>query len=206
MNFFNFKTIVILILFCMSFLDVYSQKDDEVNYLMQAQEKWEFDSLIHQCTLLVSEGCMGILLPIYMITPNYSGYALITEETFSEVFYRINGNVHYWETHHKFEKCVLGKDTLRVNPEDITEYIAMLLSEFVAVREPDATFTTLIQSREQVKAFFSSSDFTVDKFPDWPDIIYQVFRCGYITFFYRCEKYPMRISLLDPVLIEELEE
>lgn len=206
MNFFNLKTIVLLILFCTSFLDVYSQKDDEVNYLMQAQEKLEFDSLIHQCTLFEIDACMGILLPIYMITPNYSGYALVTGDTFSDIFYRINGNVQYWETFEKFEECVLGKDTLRVNPEDITEYIAMLLSEFVPVRDPDATFATLIQSREQVKAFFSSSDFTVDKFPDWPDIIYQVFRCGYVTFFYACEKYPMRISLLDPVLIEELEE
>ena len=206
MNFFNFKTIVILILFCTSFLDVFSQRDEEVNYLMQAQEKWEFDSLIHQSTLLVSEGCWGILLPIYIITPNYSGYALVTEDTFSEVFYKINGNIHYWETYHKFEECVLGKDTLRVNPEDITEYIAMLLSDFVEIREPDTTFATLIQSREQVKAFFSSSDFTVDKFSDWPNIIYQVFRCGYITFFYGCEKYPMKISLLDPVLIEDLEE
>ena len=141
-----------------------------------------------------------------MITPNYSGYALVTGDTFSEIFYRINGNVQYWETFENFEECVLGKDTLRVNPEDITEYIAMLLSDFVAVREPDTAFATLIQSREQVKTFFSSSDFTVDKFPDWPDIIYQVFRCGYITFFYGCEKYPMKISLLDPVLIENLKE
>ena len=206
MSTFRLKNIVVLVSLCLSFMDAFPQKDARVNYLMQAQEKWKYDSLIHQCILFEPEDCMGILLPVYLITPNYSGYILTTVNDFENVLMETNKDILIHNADDMFEKCILGKDTLRVDSASLSPYVAMLLKDFVEIKELEHPSTPRIQNREQVKSFFSSGDITTDKFPDWPNIIYQVFQCGFVTFFYRCEIFPMTISLLDPIIFEDLGE
>ncbi len=193
----------------------FAQKQS-LHHIAFLQKKIGLDSMVNDLKYInFGDDCLGFFVPIYLVSSIYTGYVLTTQSNFVEYHISCISNSDslratyndYVEAYNLYGNYILQNDTLYINSDISTVYMEdTLFGNYFYKIEYDCSLisNSNIQNHKLLRKLFSNNgSLRKRKYENWPEHICELFRYGYITLAYWCNK-EMEISLINPQFFHDI--